>query len=233
LLHPRKAIEDPDSSIEVPGVLRQDFPQGTGDVFILGVATGLRFRVDETIVEHDLEPPAARGDQDESVNGSLELVEQLIGRAHGTVPIASNGAIFNAEIHGSNRSRPCERSRALVPEDVRDPELAAGGELVVVVVGAGTVVVTAGIVVVVVGASVVDVVVGVVVDTIVVETPADVVVVVEDAMRDAATTSGTDLGGVLPESPNAGTTRTAERTATNASRMRDNDRGFMRALVRG
>jgi hypothetical protein len=115
-MHPRKAIEDPDSSIEVPGALRQDFPQGTGDVLILGVATGLLFRVDETVVKHDLEPPATRRDQDEAVNGSLELVEQLIGRAHGTVPIASNGAVFDAEIHDSNRSPVRGRYRVVIPE---------------------------------------------------------------------------------------------------------------------
>lgn len=125
-MHPRKATEDPDSSIEVPGALSQDFPQGTGDVLILSVATGLLFRVDETVVEHDLEPPATRRDQDEAVNGSLELVEQLIGRAHGTVPIASNGAVFDAEIHDNDRSRHHEDYGTSAPEHVRDPQLAAG-----------------------------------------------------------------------------------------------------------
>lgn len=116
LLHRRKAIGDPDSSIKAapggthlaaysPVPLRQDLPQGTGDVLILGMATGLFFRVDETVVEHDLEPPAAGRDQDEAIDDALEFIEQLIGRAHGTVPIASNGAVFDAEIHAGHASR--------------------------------------------------------------------------------------------------------------------------------
>jgi hypothetical protein len=126
LLHTRKAIGDPGSSTEAIGVLREDVPQRPGDVLILGVATGLFFRIDETIVEHDLKPPAARRDQDEAVNDSLELIEQLIGRAHGTVSVASNGAVFDAEIHGNDRSRHHEDYGTSAPEHVRDPQLAAG-----------------------------------------------------------------------------------------------------------
>lgn len=110
------------------------------------------------------------------------------------------------------------------------------GGAVVVVVGAGAfavaatgtvvVVVTAGTVVVVVGATVVVVVVG----TTVVEV---VVNGVDDGIDPAETASVASSGGVVPESPNAGTTRTAVRIATNASTTRDNDRGFMRASVRG
>lgn len=79
------------------------------------MTTGLLFRVDETVVEHDLKSPTAGRDQDEAVNSSLELVEQLIGRAHGTVPIASNGAVFDAEIHSDERSRHRERNHPLSP----------------------------------------------------------------------------------------------------------------------
>ncbi len=109
--------------------------------------------------------------------------------------------------------------------------VAAAAGAAVVVGGAFVVVVTTWVVV--VGATVVDVVVDVVVTgTAVVLVLVDVVVV-DGEFRDAATTSGAGSGTVVPGSPNAGTMTTAERIATNASRMRDNDRGFMRALVRG
>lgn len=104
--------------------------------------------------------------------------------------------------------------------------VAATGTVVVGVEVAVVVVVTAGTVVVVVGATVVVVVVGTTVAEMVVD-------VVDDRVDSAETASAVGSGGVVPESPSAGTTRTAVRIATNASRTRDNDRGFMRALVRG
>lgn len=115
---------------------------------------------------------------------------------------------------------------------------AAGGTVVVVVEGVLVVVLDTGIVVdvvvdvVVVDPAVVDVVVGAVLDG---ATVADVVVdamVVDDGIDDSTTVCVVFSVGADPDSPNAGTTRMAERIATNAKRTRDSDRGFMRALAR-
>jgi hypothetical protein len=110
---------------------------------------------------------------------------------------------------------------------------AVGGDVVEVVDGAFVVVVAAGVVVVVVGATVVDVVVDVAATGTTVVEVVVVMVVVDDVVGDAATTSGACPDSVILEAPGAGMTRTAERIATNATRTRDNDRSFMRALARG
>lgn len=67
--------------------------------------SGFRLRVDQSIIEHDFKPSTTRRDEDEALDDSFELIEQLVGRAHGAAAIASNDAVFDAEFHGDERSR--------------------------------------------------------------------------------------------------------------------------------
>lgn len=83
----------------------QDLSQRCGNLFIVGMPSRLCFRVDESIVEHDFKSSAARRDEDEAIDDPLEFLEQLLRRAHGTVAIASNDAVFDTQFHVDERSR--------------------------------------------------------------------------------------------------------------------------------
>jgi hypothetical protein len=76
-----------------------DLPDRDRDLLIVGVTPGLPFRVDETTIDGDFEDATPAGDERQLLHIGLELIEQLIGHAHGTVSITSNGAVFDADLH--------------------------------------------------------------------------------------------------------------------------------------
>ena len=63
------------------------------------MTTGLLLRVDQFVTNDYFKDPAARREQREVFNLVLELFEDLACHAHGTVSIASNSAVFDAQSH--------------------------------------------------------------------------------------------------------------------------------------
>lgn len=74
------------------------------DFLVVGVTSCLPLRIREAIVDHDLENAPLARDERQLLHIMLEFLEQLIGHAHGTVSIASNGAILDADLHDEDRS---------------------------------------------------------------------------------------------------------------------------------
>lgn len=71
------------------------------DFLVVGVTSCLPLRIREAIVDHDLENAPLARDERQLLHIMLEFLEQLIGHAHGTVSIASSGAVFECDLHGS------------------------------------------------------------------------------------------------------------------------------------
>jgi len=75
-----------------------------GNLLVLSVFAGLQLAVDQIAIDDDLKRPARRGDQTKTLDVRLEFVEQFVNHAHGTVSIASNGAVLQGDIHGRHRN---------------------------------------------------------------------------------------------------------------------------------
>ena len=86
--------------------LGQSGSNRSSNLLVFGVLAGCQFAVDEVTVHYDLERSTRRCDEPKALDLWFELFEQFLNHAHGTVFIASSGAVLECDIHGRHRTAP-------------------------------------------------------------------------------------------------------------------------------
>jgi hypothetical protein len=88
----------------LPRCLSQSSADGLSNLFEFGVFAGFLLAVDQVAINDDLKGTTPRGDEANGFNLMLEFCEQTFDHAHGTVFVASSGAVLNRDVHGQHRN---------------------------------------------------------------------------------------------------------------------------------
>ena len=80
----------------VPSAAR---PNGRENLLIVGVTSRFLLRGNEVAVDDHLKDASLGGDDFELRNRLLELLEQPLRQTDGLRPIASDGAVFDRDVH--------------------------------------------------------------------------------------------------------------------------------------
>ena len=92
---PLLAVYRPASAALGNGNRTDDHIDGSDDLFDGRMPTEFLLRENKVVTDDDLEDPTLAGDDSDAVDVVLELVEDCLNHAHGTVGIASGCAVFD------------------------------------------------------------------------------------------------------------------------------------------
>jgi len=92
---PLPTVYRPGSAAVGRGDRADDRIDGLDDLFDGGMPAEFLLRVHKVVAHDNLEDAASTGDDSDAVDVVLELVEDCLNHAHGTVGIASGRAVFD------------------------------------------------------------------------------------------------------------------------------------------